>query len=143
MVTISDATAAPGHTITINGVVFPFAAVPALPGEWLNAAGLAAQINALLPALNAGAVGAVVTVQAADPGEQTITLAAIAGFLVTEVLILQAQTLMEVDVSELVPGATTVVAVVDNLAGNTDNAEVAVSLTRAHSYYAPVVQAIA
>lgn len=140
-----DTTASADGAITINGVVFPYDAAPVVgSGEWDNAAALVIEINTLLPNLFAVAVGAVVTIISLVPGEQTITVTeTVTAIIAGDLLSLQAVAILEVDASQLVPGATTIAAVVDNPVANTGTITASVALVRGDSRYAPVPQAVA
>lgn len=115
-----DVTAAANGVITINGTVFPFAAIPATDLEWSNAATLVTAINGSGLGLTASAAGAVVTITSTVAGDQVIrfttTVAAVAA---ADILILQFKAVMEVDASQmdLENGATGVFGVVDFTAG--------------------------
>ena len=140
-----DTTASADGAITINGVVFPYDAAPVVgSGEWDNAAALVIEINTLLPTLHATAAGAVVTIVSTDPGDQTITVTeTVTQITVGDLLTTQAIAILEVDASQLVPGATTIAVVVDNPVANTGTITASVALIRGDGRYNPVPQAVA
>ncbi len=139
-----DVAAAADGALTINGVVFPYNAAPTPgTGEWDDAAALAIEINTLLPDLVAADVGTVVTIQSAVPGEQTITLTStVTAVIDSDIVTLQAVAYLEVDASQLVPGATTIAVVIDNT-GTTGTITASATLVRGDARYAPVPQAVA
>jgi len=140
-----DTTASADGAITINGVVFPYDAAP-VPGtgEWDDAAALVIEINTLLPMLHAVAAGAVVTIISTDPGDQTITVTeTVTQITAPDLLTTQAIAILEVDASQLVPGATTIAVVVDNPVANTGTITTSVALLRGNARYEPVPQAVA
>jgi hypothetical protein len=131
--------------ITINGVVFTWAGagVPGT-GVWNTAAQLATEINTLLPNLLAAAAGTVVTVQSLIAGEQTITVTeTVTAIVAADLLTLEAVAYLEVDASQLTPGAGNVLAVVDNPVANAGTVNASVALVRGNARYAPVPQAVA
>ena len=132
--------------ITINGVVFPWIAALPVPadGTWTTAADLVLAINLLLPNLLAAAAGDVVTIESLVAGEQTITLTEdVTAIAVGAVLTLEAVAYLEVDMGALTPGAGNLVAVIDNVAGNTGTVTASVALLRGNARYVPVPQAVA
>lgn len=139
-----DVAAAADGALTINGVVFPYDAAPvAGTGEWSTAAQLAVEINTLLPDLVAADAGTVVTIQSAVPGEQTITLTStVTAVIDADIVTIQAVAYLEVDASQLVPGATTVAVVIDNT-GTTGTITASAALVRGDARYTPVPQAVA
>ncbi|HUV64421.1 MAG TPA: hypothetical protein VMW24_11025 [Sedimentisphaerales bacterium] len=144
VLSIETAAAADG-AITINGVVFTWAGagVPGT-GVWNTAAELAIEINTLLPNLLAADVGTVVTIRSLVAGEQTITVTeTVTAIIPADILTLEAVAYLEVDMTALTPGAANLVAVIDNVAGNTGTATVSVALLRGNARYAPVPQAVA
>ena len=114
-----DVTAAADGAITINGTVFPYAAVPATALEWSTDAELVAAINGAGLGLTATAEGAnVVGIASTIPGETTITFAeTVTAVIATDIIIRAFSVLMEVDASAMAAGATGIIAVVDYLAG--------------------------
>jgi len=140
-----DLTAAADGALTINGVVFPYDAAP-VPGtgEWDGDAALVAEILALLPQLNAVAEGAnVVRSEPAVPGEATVTLVStVTAVIDADIVTRNVQAYLEVDASELVPGATTIAAVIDN-SGATGTITAAAMWLRSDARYVPVPQQVA
>jgi len=135
-----DLTASADGAVTINGTVFPYAAVPAAgTNEWNNAAALVLAVNASGLGLTASAAGEVVTLISAVAGNReirfTTTVAAVA---TTDILILQFTAVMEVDASQmdLENGATGVFAVVDFING-AGTIVVAAPAIRGASRYTP------
>jgi len=144
VVSIETAASADG-AITINGVVFTWAGV-GVPGTgvWNTAAQLAVEINTLLPTLLAADVGTVVTIQSAVAGEQTITVTeTVTAIIAADLLTLQAVAYLEVDASQLTPGAGNILVVVDNPVANTGTVTASSALVRGNARYAPVPQAVA
>jgi len=138
-----DVAAAVDGALTINGVVFPYDGAPTPgTGEWDDANALAIEINTLLPDLVAAEVGTVVTIESAVPGEETITLTStVTAVIDADIVTLQGVAYLEVDASALVPGATTIAAVIDNV-GTTGTITAAAALVRGNARYAPVPQAV-
>jgi len=136
--------AAGDGALTINGVVFPYDGAPTPgTGEWDDAAALVIEINTLLPNLLAAAVGTVVTIRSAVAGEQTITLTStVTAVIDADVVTLEGVAYLEVDASELVPGATTIAVVIDNT-GTTGTITASATLVRGDARYVPVPQAVA
>ena len=145
VLSIETAASADG-AITINGVVFTWAGagVPGT-GVWNTAAQLATEINTLLPGLFAAVLaGTVVTIISRVAGEETITTTnTVTAIIAADVLTLQAVAYLEVDASELTPGAANLVAVIDNPVANAGTVIAAGALVRGDARYAPVPQAVA
>jgi len=140
-----DVTGAADGAITINGVVFTWIAAVPVPadGTWVDAADLVLAIAALLPDLVATAAGEVVTIISAIPGEQTITLTSTVTLVIdADIVTLEGVTYLEVDASQLVPGATTIAVVIDNV-GTTGTITASATLVRGNARYVPVPQAVA
>ena len=145
VLSIETAASADG-AITINGVVFTWAGagVPGT-GVWNTAAQLATEINTLLPTLFAAVLaGTVVTIESLIAGEQTITVTeTVTAIIPADILTLEAVAYLEVDASQLTPGAGNVLVVVDNPVANTGTATASAALVRGNARYAPVPQAVA
>jgi len=145
VLSIETAASADG-AITINGVVFTWAAV-GIPGTgvWNTAAELVIEINTLLPTLFAAILaGTVVTIISLVAGEATITVTnTVTAIIPADILTLEAVAYLEVDMSALTPGAANLVAVIDNPVANTGTATVSIALARGNARYAPVPQAVA
>jgi len=143
VITIETAASADG-AITINGVVFPYNAAPALPGEWSTAAQLIVQINALLPDLLATIPGGtVVMIVSRVAGEQTITVTeTVTAIIAADMLTLQAVAYLEVGASQITPGAGNIAVVIDNLATSTGAVVASAALVRGDARYVPVPQAV-
>lgn len=124
--------------ITINGTVFPFAAVPATALEWSNRATLITAINAAGLGLTAAAgAAAVMTIISTIAGEKTITFTeTVTAIAATDIIVTQIVAYMEVDASQLNPGATGVYGVVDYRAG-AGAIVVSGALIRGHGRYTP------
>ncbi len=138
-----DVTGAADGAITINGVEFAYAAVPATDLEWDDAAALAAAINAAGLGLTAVAgAGDVVTIQSAIPGDKTITLTeTVTAIADAAILTLQAVAYLEVDATRM-GDAESLLVVVDNPVANTGTITAAVSCVRLPDYK-PAAQAVA
>ena len=124
--------------ITINGTVFPYAAVPATALEWSNRATLITAINAAGLGLTAAAgAGVVVTIISTIAGDKTITFTeTVTAIAATDIIITQMVAYMEVDASQLNAGATGVYGVVDYRAG-AGAIVVSGALIRGHGRYTP------
>lgn len=140
---INAAGAADG-AITLNGTVFPYAAVPATDLEWSDAATLIAAINgAGLGILAASGGAALVNLTSLVSGDVTITYSdTVTAIGAGDVLVFSYSVIMEVDASELNPGATGVRAVVDYLAGTGAGTVHGVCVKGANRY-SPPNQAVA
>ena len=130
--------------LTLNGVAFPWDAAPVVgSGEWLNAAGLVIEIATLLPELTATAAAEVITLTSTVPGEHTITaVSTITAVIAGDLLTFRQVAYLEVDASELVPGATTIAVVIDNPVANTGTLTASATLIRGNARYEPVPQAV-
>ena len=139
-----DTTGAADGAITLNDLVFPYAAAPAVgTNEWNNDAALTAAINAAGIGITAAAPGAnIVTLVSENPGEVTITFdGTVTAIVAADIVTTQAVAYIEVDVSDL--EGTALRTVVDNPATNTGAVDVSCAILRGYPRYAPVPQAVA
>lgn len=137
-------TGAADGILTINGVAFPWNAGP-VPGtgEWDNAAALVIEIATLLPEVTATAAAEVVTLVSTIPGEVVITVVStVTAAADADLLTFRQVAYLEVDADELVPGATTIAVVIDNVAANTGTLTASATLIRGNARYEPVPQAV-
>ncbi len=136
---VGGATDAQPDTVTLNGVVFTCAGVPATAFEWDDRDDLLAAVNAANIGITATAGGAGEIILNASEVGGTITYAtnAIARIANADTLLLQFSFEMEADASEMATGATGVYAVVDFPAGTGTDLEVFCDCVRGGSRYAP------
>ena len=137
-----DLTGAGAGILTLNGVAFPWDAAPVVgSGEWDNAAALVIEIATLLPELTAVAAAEVITLTSTVAGENSITaVSTITLVIVGDQLTFRQVAYLEVDSTELVPGATTIAVVIDNEAANTGTLTASATLVRGNGRYEPVPQ---